>query len=62
MHLLWAQGKVEAAIQLEKLGNQLTKKYDIDILCAYHLGTVQGGMDSHIFQQICAQHSAVYSH
>jgi DNA-binding NarL/FixJ family response regulator len=60
-HLLWAQGNAEAAIQVEKLGNQLIKTYDVDILCGYSLSSVQGGMDSHIFQRICAEHSAVYS-
>ncbi|MFZ0292657.1 MAG: response regulator [Candidatus Sulfotelmatobacter sp.] len=60
-HLLWAQGNAEAAIQVEKLGNQLVKTYDVDILCGYSLSSVQGGMDSHIFQRICAEHSAVYS-
>jgi DNA-binding NarL/FixJ family response regulator len=60
-HLLWAQGNAEAAIQVEALGNQLVKTYDVDILCGYSLGSVQGGMESHIFQRICAEHSAVYS-
>jgi CheY-like chemotaxis protein len=60
-HFLWAQGNAEAAIQVEKLGNQLAKTYDVDILCGYSLGSVQGGMDSHIFQRICAAHSAVHS-
>ena len=60
-HLLWAQGHAEAAIQVEKLGNHLAKTYDIDILCGYSLGSVQGGMDSQIFQRICAEHSAVHS-
>jgi DNA-binding NarL/FixJ family response regulator len=60
-HLLWAQGNAEAAIQVEKLGCQLVKTYDVDILCGYSLSSVQGGMDSHIFQRICAEHSAVYS-
>ena len=60
-HLLWAQGNAEAAIQVEKLGNQLAKTYDVDILCGYSLSRVQGGMDSQIFQRICAEHSAVYS-
>jgi hypothetical protein len=60
-HLLWAQGNAEAAIQVEKLGNHLAKTYDIDILCGYSLGSVQGGMDSQIFRRICAEHSAVYS-
>jgi DNA-binding NarL/FixJ family response regulator len=60
--LLWEQGDAEAAIQLEKLGNQLVQTYDLDILCGYSLGSVQGGMDSHAFQRICAEHSAVHSH
>jgi len=59
-HLLWTQGNAEAAIQVEKLGNQLAKRYAVDILCGYDVGKVQGGMDSHIFQRICAEHSAVH--
>ena len=61
VQLLWAQGNAEAAIQVEKLGNELSKIYDIDILCGYSLGSVQGGMDTHILQRIRAEHSAVYS-
>jgi DNA-binding NarL/FixJ family response regulator len=61
-HLLWVQGNAEAAIQVEKLGNHLAKTYDIDILCGYSLvGSVQGGMESPIYEKICAEHSAVYS-
>ena len=51
----------EAAVQIEKLGNQLAKIYDVDILCGYSLGGVEIGMEDHIVQQICAEHSAVYS-
>lgn len=60
VHLLWAQGNAEAAIQFEKLGNQLLSTYDIDILCAYSLGGVQGGMDDDVFQRVCAEHSVVH--
>jgi DNA-binding NarL/FixJ family response regulator len=60
-HLLWAQGNGEAAIQMEKLGNQLTKAYDVDILCGYLPRSIPGGMDRHIFQRVCAEHSAVHS-
>ena len=60
-HLLWAQGNAEAALRVEKLGNQLTKTFDVNILCGYSLGSVQGGMDNQIFQRICAEHSAVHS-
>ena len=61
VHLLWEQGNVEAAIQVERLGNQHAKAHDVDILCGYFTGSVRGGMDSHCFQRICAEHSAVYS-
>ena len=59
--LLCAQGNVDAAMQIEKLVNQLAKTYDIDILCAYSMSTVPGGVNSHIFQKICSEHSAVIS-
>ena len=59
VYLLWAEGNAEAAIATEKLGNQLIKAYPVDILCGY--AVCQGGMDGHIFQRICAEHSAVHS-
>jgi hypothetical protein len=58
-HLLWAHGNGEAAIQVEKVGNQLAKTYQVHILCGYSLR--RGGMDSRVFERICAEHSAVYS-
>ena len=61
VHLLWAQGNTEAAIQMEKLGNKLTKIHAVDILCGYSLGLIESGMDSHTFERICAEHSAVHS-
>ena len=61
VHLLWAQGNAEAAIPLEYLWNEIAKSYEVDVLCGYSLGSVQGGMPSHIFQRICAEHSAVHS-
>ena len=59
--LLWAEGNAETAIRVEELSHQLAETYDVDILCGYSLGSVQGGMDSRIFQRICAEHSAVHS-
>jgi hypothetical protein len=58
---LWTQGSGEAAIQFEKLGNQLANQYDVDILCGYSLGRSQAVLDSDILERICAQHSAVRS-
>jgi DNA-binding response OmpR family regulator len=60
VNLLWARGNAEAVIQFEKLGNQLNRIYDVDILCGYSLGCSRDAMDSHI-QRICAEHSAVHS-
>lgn len=59
--LLWAEGKVEAAIRLEQLLNQLATIYEFDLLCAYALSGFHGEEDEHVFQSICAEHSAVYS-
>jgi DNA-binding response OmpR family regulator len=59
--LLWAQGKGETAIRLEQLWNEIVVKYDMDTLCGYPLGGFHGEIDSYIFQQICAEHSAVHS-
>ena len=60
VHLLWAQGNAEAAIQFEKLGNQLAKRCDVDILCGYSHGSVPGGMEVDIFRRVCAEHSVVH--
>ena len=59
--LLWAQGNAEAAIRLEHLWNEIAKTYDVDVFCGYPLGSFQGGMRSHIFENLCAEHSAVHS-
>jgi DNA-binding NarL/FixJ family response regulator len=59
--LLWAEGKVDAAIRLEQLLNQLATIYEFDLLCAYTLSSFHGEEDEHVFQSICAEHSAVYS-
>ena len=60
VNLLLAQGNAETAIQMEKLGNQLPNLYDVDILCGYSLAQVQAEVDTHIFERICAEHSAVH--
>jgi DNA-binding NarL/FixJ family response regulator len=59
--LLCSQGNAEAAIQMEKLGNQLANEYDVDILCGYSLCGYHEEKDDEIYQRICAEHSAVHS-
>ena len=59
--LLWAEGKVDAAIRLEQLLNWLATIYEFDVLCAYALSSFHGEEHEHIFQSICTEHSAAYS-
>jgi DNA-binding NarL/FixJ family response regulator len=58
--LLCAEGKTEAAVRLEQLGNLLITTYEIDILCGYDLSSLRGEADGKVVQRICAEHSAVY--
>jgi len=54
----WAQGKVDAAIQLERLLNELGKHNDVDILCPYPIPRANGQEDD-VLKSICAEHTAV---
>jgi DNA-binding NarL/FixJ family response regulator len=60
--LLQAEGKADAAIRFEQLGNDLLKTHNVDILCAYPSINFEGQEDHHVFPDICAEHSAVYFH
>ena len=59
--VLWAEGKADAAIRLEKLWDQIAVTYEVDILCGYALTNFHGEEDEYVFQSICAEHSAVHS-
>jgi DNA-binding NarL/FixJ family response regulator len=59
--LLWTEGKADAAIRVEQLFDELGKTFGVDILCGYALSSFHGKEDEHVFQRICAEHSAVYS-
>ncbi len=58
---LWAQGNGDAAIQLEHLWDEIAQTCNMDILCGYVLTSFQRGQEGHIYQRICAEHSAVCS-
>jgi DNA-binding NarL/FixJ family response regulator len=58
---LLADGKAEAAIRVEQLWDEVGKTFGMDILCGYALTNFHGEEDEHVFQDICAEHSAVYS-
>jgi DNA-binding NarL/FixJ family response regulator len=57
--ILWAQGRADAAIQLEHLWDEIAKTGDVDILCGYVLNSRQRERESHSYERICAEHSAV---
>ena len=56
---LLAQGKVEAAIQLERVWNEIVRSNHADTLCVYPLRQGQG--EDPALRRICAEHTAVLS-
>jgi CheY-like chemotaxis protein len=59
--LLWSEGRTEAAIKLEHLSGEIANTYDVDILCGYVMKSFQREPERHIYESICAEHSAVCS-
>lgn len=57
--LLWEEGKLEAAIKLEELWNNLAQTESFNLLCAYPINNFSHEEHSDPFQRICAAHSAV---
>ena len=58
---LWAQGRADAAIQVEQVTDEIAKTCNVDILCGYVLNSFQREQESHIYQRICAEHATVCS-
>jgi CheY-like chemotaxis protein len=56
---LLAQGKAEAAIQVEHLTDELARIRNVDVLCGYVLSSSQREQGSGVYERICAEHSAV---
>jgi RimJ/RimL family protein N-acetyltransferase len=59
--LLWAEGKPEAAIQLEQLWNELAREYAFSLRCGYPMPGFCGKELAESLLQICAEHSGVES-
>ena len=53
--ILWAQGKADAAVQVEQLCNRLAKQYETEVLCGFSLDTFDREEDRQIFQRICSE-------
>ncbi len=56
---LLAEGNTEAAIRLEHLWHEITRRYNADTLCGYLWSAVPPQQSSSAFERICAEHSAV---
>ena len=58
--LLWAEGKIDAALQLEELWNKAAERYSFSLCCAYPMNGFLGNPHAAPFLKICAQHSHVF--
>jgi DNA-binding NarL/FixJ family response regulator len=58
---LLSKGNGEGAIKLERLWDEITKGYGVQTLCGYVLNSFQREQDSHIYERICAEHTAVHT-
>ena len=58
--LLWASGKIDAAIELEERWNDLLDQYDFSLCCGYPMKLFTGSHDAAPFLRICAQHTHVF--
>ncbi len=57
--LLWAEGRAEAAIEVERLWNRLAETYSFSLRCAYPLSGFNRTEHEAALLRICAEHSAV---
>ena len=57
--LLCADGNVEGAVRLEELWNDLAKRLQFSLLCAYPIGAFRGEAHAQPFLRVCAEHSRV---
>ena len=57
--LLWQEGQRGAAIQLERLWNDLAHQLPFSLLCAYPLAGFRDEADSEVFLTVCREHSQV---
>ena len=55
--VLWKQGRSDAAIQLEKMWNDLANRYGFALLCGYAMQNFQ--RDTKLFEEVCRAHTHV---
>jgi signal transduction histidine kinase/ActR/RegA family two-component response regulator len=57
--LLWQDGNVAAAIELEELWNDLARAYSFSLLCSYAMGRFSSHAHAARFQDVCRAHTHV---
>ena len=57
--LLWAEGQIDAAIQLEELWNDLAERHDFSLTCAYPTRFFDRPEHAEPFLRVCAAHSTL---
>lgn len=57
--LLWDEGNVLGAIELEGLWNELARELPFSLLCAYPAASVAGEENADALQRVCHLHSSV---
>ena len=57
--LLWDEGHVLGAIELEKLWNRLAEEFHFSLFCAYHMHSVAGEEHTDALHEVCRLHTAV---
>jgi DNA-binding NarL/FixJ family response regulator len=59
--LLCAEGNLDAALQIEKMGNHLSQSGDfVEVMCAYPFNAFKAP-DDESFKSVCAAHTAIHS-
>lgn len=57
--LMWAEGRTEAAIELEHLWNELAKQGSYSFRCFYPVASFSDPRQSEMFVKLCSEHASV---
>jgi orotate phosphoribosyltransferase len=55
--VLCARGRYDAALHVERLWNELARKLDFSLFCAYPWTLFPSADVAHVFRQVCAEHA-----
>ena len=60
VHTLLAAGNVEANIMLERMWDEIARRSDVDVLCAYFRSTFANEESISTLERVCAEHTAAH--